>query len=242
MTDRQRLFLIDGAHTLYRSYHAIQGLATSDGFPSNALYGFVQTLQKVIKDYEPEYLAVAFDLPAPTFRHKLYPDYKANRPPAPEDLVLQIPWIKKILQAYRIPCIERQGYEGDDVMGTLAYQAREEGLEAVLVSGDKDLHQLVGPRIKVLEPRKGVMMGPEEITAQYGVPPEKLVDLFALTGDKVDNLARTARRGPQDGFRPSAAVRFPGGGHPQGRGDREAETQEGGTGKHGDDSKDPGAR
>jgi DNA polymerase-1 len=197
MPYRERLFLIDGAHTLYRSYHAIQGLATSDGFPSNALYGFVQTLQKIIKDYEPEYLAVAFDLPAPTFRHKLYPDYKANRPPAPEDLILQIPWIKKILQAYRIPCIEREGYEGDDVMGTLAHQAREEGLEAVLVSGDKDLHQLVGARIKVLEPRKGVMMGPEEIAAQYGVPPEKLIDLFALAGDKVDNLPGLPGVGPK---------------------------------------------
>jgi DNA polymerase-1 len=197
MAERERLFLIDGAHTLYRSYHAIRGLATSDGFPSNALFGFVQTLQKVIKDYEPEYLAVAFDLPAPTFRHKLYPEYKANRPPAPEDLVLQIPWIKKILQAYRIPCIEKQGYEGDDVMGTLAHQAREEGLEAVLVSGDKDLHQLVGARIKVLEPRKGVMMGPEEIVAQYGVGPERLIDLFALTGDKVDNLPGLPGVGPK---------------------------------------------
>ncbi len=140
---------------------------------------------------------MVFDLPTPTFRHELYPDYKANRPPAPEDLVLQIPWIKKILQAYRIPCIEKEGYEGDDVMGTLAHQAREEGLEAVLVSGDKDLHQLVGPRIKVLEPRKGVMMGPEEIAAQYGVGPEKLIDLFALTGDKVDNLPGLPGVGPK---------------------------------------------
>jgi DNA polymerase-1 len=197
MAERERLFLIDGAHTLYRSYHAIRELATSDGFPSNALYGFVQTLQKVIREYDPEYLAVAFDLPGPTFRHELYPEYKANRPPAPEDLVVQIPWIKKILEAYRIPCVEKEGYEGDDVMGTLARQAREGGLEAVLVSGDKDLHQLVGPGIKVLEPRKGLLMGPEEIAAQYGIPPVQLPDLFALTGDKVDNLPGVPGVGPK---------------------------------------------
>jgi DNA polymerase-1 len=197
MTVRQRLFLIDGAHTLYRSYHAIRELSTSDGFPTNALYGFVQTLQKVIKDYEPEYLAVAFDLPGPTFRHEMYPAYKANRPPAPEDLVAQIPWIKKILEAYRIPCVEKAGYEGDDVMGTLASRAREEGIEAVLVSGDKDLHQLVGDRIKVLEPRKGEWIGPEEVEAQYGVSAPELVDLFALTGDKVDNLPGLPGVGPK---------------------------------------------
>ncbi len=197
MTDRERLFLIDGAHALYRSYHAIRGLATSDGFPSNALYGFIQTLQKVIKEHEPEYLAVAFDLPGPTFRHELYPEYKANRPPAPEDLVVQIPWIKKFLQAYRIPYIEKDGYEGDDILATLACRAREEGLDVVLVSGDKDLHQLVGERIRILEPRKGVLIGPEEIVAQYGVGPEKLLDLFALTGDKVDNLPGLPGVGPK---------------------------------------------
>jgi DNA polymerase-1 len=197
MAERKRLFLIDGAHTLSRSYHAIRELATSDGFPTNALYGFVQTLQKVIKDYDPEYLAVAFDLPGPTFRHELYPEYKANRPPAPEDLVVQIPWIKKILKAYRIPCIEKEGFEGDDIMGTLACKAREGGLEAVLVSGDKDLHQLVEPRIKVLEPRKGLFMGPEEIASQYGVPVAQLPDFFALTGDKVDNLPGVPGVGPK---------------------------------------------
>ena len=197
MAEPEKLFLIDGAHTLYRSYHAIQGLATSDGFPSNALYGFVQTLQKVIKDYDPHYLAVAFDLPGPTFRHEIYPAYKANRPPAPEDLVVQIPWIKKILEAYRILCIEKEGYEGDDIMGTLARQASDGGLEAVLVTGDKDLHQLVGPRIRILEPRKGVILGPEEIADLYGVPPGQLPDLFALTGDKVDNLPGIPGVGPK---------------------------------------------
>ncbi len=188
MADRERLFLIDGAHALYRSYHAIRGLTTSKGFPSNAVYGFVQTLLKILGEYDPEYLAVAFDLPAPTFRHEIYPEYKANRPPTPEDLVVQIPWIKKILEAYRIPILELEGYEGDDVMGTLARQAAEEGMEAVLVSGDKDLLQLVDERIRILEPRKNVLLGPEEIAAQYGVPPERLPDLFALTGDTVDNI------------------------------------------------------
>ncbi len=197
MVERERLFLIDGAHALYRSFHAIRGLTTSEGFPSNAVFGFVQIVQKVIKDYEPDYLAVAFDLPGPTFRHEIYPEYKANRPPPPEDLVVQIPWIKKILEAYRIPCIERQGYEGDDVMATLARHARDQGIEAILVSGDKDLHQLVGGGIRVLEPRKGVFLGPDEVAAQYGIPAARLTELFALTGDKVDNLPGLPGVGPK---------------------------------------------
>ncbi len=196
MKKQERLFLIDGAHTLFRSYHAIRDLVTSKGFPSNAIYGFVQTLQKIIKDYEPEYLAVVFDLPAPTFRHKIYPEYKANRDPTPEDLVVQIPWVKKFLAAYRIPCLEQEGYEGDDIMGTLARQAGEKGLEAVLVTGDKDLCQLVGPGIKVLEPRKDIMLGPDEVMARHGVAPEQLTDLLALTGDKVDNLPGLPGVGP----------------------------------------------
>ncbi len=197
MKKQERLFLIDGAHTLFRAYHAIRSLATSKGFPSNAIYGFLQILRKVIKDYDPEYLAVVFDLPAPTFRHEIYPEYKAHRPPTPEDLAVQIPWVKKFLAAYRIPCLEKEGYEGDDIMGTLARQAGEKGLEAVLVTGDKDLCQLVGPGITVLDPRKDIMLGPAEVVAKHGVSPEQLTDLLALTGDAVDNLPGLPGVGPK---------------------------------------------
>ena len=197
MAERRTLFLIDGAHTLFRSYHAIRGLTNSKGFPTNALYGFVQTLLKVIKDHEPDALAVAFDPPGPTFRHELYPAYKANRPPTPEDLVLQIPWMKKLLAAYRVPCVEKPGYEGDDVIGTLALAAVDEGMDAVIVSGDKDLCQLVGEHVRVLEPRKDLFMGPEEVEAQFGVGPERMVDLLALMGDSVDNLPGLKGVGPK---------------------------------------------
>lgn len=197
MEKRKRIFLIDGAHAIYRSYHAIRELTSSKGLPTNATFGFIQIVQKIVKDYDPEYLVVVFDTPAPTFRHKLYPEYKANRPPMPEDLSVQIPWIKKVLEAYRIPQVEQEGYEGDDLMGTLAHKARQEDLEAVLVTGDKDLCQLVGPNIRVLDPRKDLLMGPEEVVSQFGVAAEQLADFLALTGDKVDNLPGIPGVGPK---------------------------------------------
>ena len=194
---RGRFFLIDGGHTLYRSYHAIRGLTTSKGFPTNAIFGFTQTIQKILKEHNPEYLAVVFDVPGPTFRHEIYPEYKANRPPMPEDLSVQVPWIKKLLEAYRIPHVELRGFEGDDILATLATLAREKGLEAVMVTGDKDLCQLAGPDIKILDPRKDVLLGPEEIAFEYGIPACLLPDLFALTGDQVDNLPGLPGVGPK---------------------------------------------
>lgn len=192
-----KIFLIDGSHTLYRSYHAIRGLTTSKGFPTNAIYGFAQTLHKILKEHEPDYLAVVFDMPGPTFRHEVYPEYKANRPPMPEDLSVQIPWIKKLLEAYRIPLVELAGYEGDDILATLARQAAEKGIEAVIVSGDKDLCQLAGPSVRILDPKKDALLGPEEIRSEYGIPPEALPDLFALTGDSIDNLPGVPGVGPK---------------------------------------------
>lgn len=192
-----KLFLIDGSHTLYRSYHAIRGLTTSKGFPTNAIYGFAQTLHKILKEHEPDYVAVVFDAPGPTFRHEAYPEYKANRPPMPEDLSVQIPWIKKLLEAYRIRSVEFAGYEGDDILATLARRAAEKGIEAVIVSGDKDLCQLAGPRVRILDPKKEALLGPDEIRSEYGIPPEALPDLFALTGDTVDNLPGLPGVGPK---------------------------------------------
>ena len=194
---RPRLFLIDGGHTLYRSYHAIRELSTSRGFPTNAIYGFVQTLNKVIKEQHPEYLAVVFDTPGPTFRHGIYPEYKANRPPMPEDLAKQIPVIKELLEAYRIPCIERPGFEGDDLLGTLAFRAKESGLEAVIVTGDKDLCQVVDDIIKLFDARKGILIGPQEVASAYGVSPGQIRDLLALAGDAIDNLPGVPGIGPK---------------------------------------------
>lgn len=196
-TGHPKLFLIDGSHTLYRSYHAIRGLTTSKGFPTNAIYGFAQTLHKILKEHAPEYLAVVFDTPGPTFRHEVYPEYKANRPPMPEDLSVQIPWIKKLLEAYRIPSVELPGYEGDDLLATLARRAAEQGVEVVIVSGDKDLCQLAGPSVRILDPKKDALLGAEEIRSEYGISPEALPDLFALTGDSVDNLPGLPGVGPK---------------------------------------------
>jgi DNA polymerase I len=188
MTDRKTFFLLDGAHAMYRSYHAIRGLSTSRGFPTNAVFGFVQIVQKVLKDHTPDYFLVVFDTPAPTFRHKLFPAYKANRPPMPEELSVQIPWIRKVLDAYRIPQVQLEGYEGDDLMGTYACLARGKNMDAVLVTGDKDLCQIAGDRIRILDPRRDLLIGPEEVVSLFGVTPEQIPDLLALTGDTVDNL------------------------------------------------------
>jgi len=197
MAERKRLFLIDGSHALYRSYHAIRNLSTSRGLPTNATYGFTQIVQKIVKDHAPEYLAVVFDTPSPTFRHRIFPEYKANRPPMPEDLSVQIPWIKRMLEAYGVPQVEQAGYEGDDLMGTLACLATAQGLEAVLVTGDKDLSQLVGPDLKILNPAKDLLQGPEEVAAQFGVSPHQMPDLLALTGDAIDNLPGVPGVGPK---------------------------------------------
>jgi len=197
MTDRKRLFLVDGAHAMYRSYHAIRSLSTSRGLPTNAVYGFTQIVQKVLKDHDPHYFAVVFDTPAPTFRHKRFPAYKANRPPMPEDLSVQIPWIRKVLEAYRIPVVEMAGYEGDDLMGTYAELARAQDVEAVLVTGDKDLCQLVEDRIRVLDPRRDMLIGPDDVVSLFGVTAKQLPDLLALTGDTVDNLPGIPGVGPK---------------------------------------------
>ena len=197
MTQRKKIFLIDGAHAIYRSYHAIRALTTSGGLPTNAVFGFLQIVRKVLKDFDPEYFAVVFDTAAPTFRHKIFPEYKANRPPMPEDLSVQIPWAKKVLEAYRIPCIELEGYEGDDLLGTYANQARDANMDAVLVTGDKDLCQLVDEHIRILDPRKDMLIGPGEVVSLFGVTASQLPDLLALTGDKVDNLPGIPGVGPK---------------------------------------------
>jgi len=197
MTGRKRIFLIDGPHAIYRSYHAIRSLSTSKGLPTNATYGFTQILQKIIKEYDPEYLAVVFDTSLPTFRHQAFAGYKANRPPMPDDLSAQMPWIRRLLEACRIPQVQQDGYEGDDVIGTLACQAVEGGLEAVLVSGDKDLAQLAGPNVKILNPGKDSLQGPEEIVSQFGVTPGQIPDFLALCGDTVDNLPGVPGVGPK---------------------------------------------
>lgn len=183
-----RLVLIDGNSLLYRSFYAIQRLSTSDGFPTNAIYGFLMTLRKITAEEKPRYLGVVFDTKGPTIRHDLYGAYKANRKPMPDDLVRQVPKLKEVLAAMRIPVRETEGFEADDVLGTLAAQAARRKVPTLIVTTDKDLLQLVGPDVSVFNPSKEVRLDPEGVRAFFGVPPEKVVDVLALWGDSSDNV------------------------------------------------------
>jgi len=192
MSDRlkKRFFLVDGNSFCYRAYYAIKHLSNSKGQPTNAIYGFITMIRKIIKEEKPDMLAVAFDLKGPTFRHKKFEDYKITRKPMPEDLVSQLPYIKRILKAYNIPIYELQGYEADDVLATLAEKCRKtRGIDTFIVTGDKDAMQLVTDGIKVYSPNKEVVIyGEKEVKERFGVSPERIIDLMALMGDASDNI------------------------------------------------------
>ena len=147
---RPKLVLIDGFHNIFRAFFAIRNLSNSKGLPTNAVFGFVQILRKVLKDEAPDFIGVALDISDKTVRTEKYAEYKANRAPMPDDLVPQIPYVRKAIEAFRIPRLELDNYEADDVMGTLAKKAAATGYEVVLVSADKDLMQLVGPHVTLL--------------------------------------------------------------------------------------------
>lgn len=184
-----RLFLIDGNSFCYRAFYAIRSLANSKGQPTNAIYGFITMINKLIKEEKPEYLAIAFDLKGPTFRHKKFEEYKIHRKPMPDELVDQMSLIKEVVRGYNIPLFEMQGYEADDVLATIAMKAADKGYDVYIVTGDKDMLQLVGSRIKVYNVHKeGLIYDSEKVKERYGVPPEKIVDLIALMGDSSDNI------------------------------------------------------
>jgi DNA polymerase-1 len=187
MSDRPKLFLIDGSSYLFRAFYAIRHLSNSKGLPTNAIFGFVQMLLKVLKDHRPDYLAVIFDSKAPTFRSEVYQEYKANRPAMPESLPPQIPYVKKIIEGYRIAVLERDGYEADDLIGTVARRLESE-VDVVIITGDKDLLQLVSDRIQVYDSMKEKRFGVEEVIERFGVSPEQVVDVMGLAGDAIDNI------------------------------------------------------
>jgi DNA polymerase-1 len=187
MSDRSKLFLIDGSSYIYRAFYAIRHLSNSKGLPTNATFGFVQMLLRVLKEHRPDYLAVTFDSKAPTFRTEVYKEYKANRPAMPESLTPQIPYIKKIIEGYRIALLEREGYEADDLIGTVAKRLESE-VDVVIVTGDKDLLQLVSDRIQVYDSMKEKRFGVEEVIERFGVSPEQVVEVMGLAGDAIDNI------------------------------------------------------
>jgi DNA polymerase-1 len=187
ISDRPKLFLIDGSSYIYRAFYAIGHLSNSKGLPTNAIFGFTQMLLKVLKDHQPDYLAVTFDSKAPTFRSEVYKEYKANRPSMPEGLVPQIPYIKKITQGYRIAILEMDGYEADDLIGTVAKKVGPE-VDVVIITGDKDILQLVNDRIQVYDTMKEKKFGVEEVVQRFGVHPEQVVEVMGLAGDAIDNI------------------------------------------------------
>lgn len=185
-----RLFLVDGNSFCYRAFYAIQGLANSKGEPTNAIYGFVTMMRKLAEDQKPDLLAVCFDPKGKTFRHEQYQEYKAHRKPMPPELVSQIEPIKEFCRISRMPIYERQGYEADDMIGTLAVRAEKEGMEVFIVTGDKDAFQLVDERIKILQPHKDNLVYDEAgVKKRFdGLGPDKVVEILALMGDASDNI------------------------------------------------------
>ncbi|HEY7678861.1 MAG TPA: 5'-3' exonuclease H3TH domain-containing protein [Candidatus Methylomirabilis sp.] len=181
-------YLIDGSAYLYRAFHALPPLTTSRGVPTNAVLGFATMLLKVVRERQPGYLGVAFDGPGPTVRHRAFAEYKAQRPPMPEALAQQVPHVHRVVEALRVPLLLVEGEEADDILATLARQARERGVPVVIVTGDKDLLQLVADGITVYEPMRDRWYDRDEVVARYGVPPDALADLFGLTGDAIDNV------------------------------------------------------
>ena len=193
--EQNKLFLLDAYALIYRAYYALINAPrmTSKGFSTSAIYGFVNTLQDVLKRENPSHIAVCFDPPGPTFRHEAFEGYKAERPPTPEDIRLSIPYIKRILEAYRIPVIEVMGYEADDVIGTLAKMAQAKGFTCYMMTPDKDFGQVVDERIFQYKPGKQgadfEVLGVKEICETYGFySPLQVIDYLALMGDKVDNI------------------------------------------------------
>ncbi|MHC1696555.1 MAG: DNA polymerase I [Geobacteraceae bacterium] len=188
MAEKETLYLIDGSSYIYRAYFAIRHLSSPKGFPTNALYGFTQMLLKVLKDHKPDHVAVVFDLGRQTFRSELYPEYKANRAAMPDDLVPQIFPIKEMVRAFNIPVLEKQGFEADDIIGTIARECEEAGLAVVVVTGDKDLMQIVTPNVTLLDTMKDKVSGIPEVLERFGVEPERVVEILGLAGDTSDNI------------------------------------------------------
>lgn len=181
-------YIIDGHSYIYRAYHAIRGLSTSAGFPTNAIYGFTNMLMKIIRENKPDYLAVALDSGRATKRQEIYEDYKSHRPPMPEDLAAQIPHIRRVLEAFRVESVAVEGEEADDIIATLTTAARAQGIDVFLVTSDKDLYQLVGPGVRVYDTMKNKVTDESGVVERFGVEPARISDLLALMGDTSDNI------------------------------------------------------
>jgi len=192
------LYLFDGSAFLYRSFFALPPLSTSLGFPTGAIYGFLRSILAIIKTEKPNYMAIAFDLPAPTQRKLAYSEYKSQRPPTPDPLKVQIPVIKELINLLGIKLLEMPGYEADDLIAYLTQKAKKEGFRVKIYSPDKDVLQLVeGSQVVVINPISEEVFDENKVIEKFGVPPQKLADYLALVGDKTDNIEGVKGVGPK---------------------------------------------
>ena len=194
---KEKLLLVDGSSYLYRAFHALPDLRSSDGRPTGAIYGVLNMLQKLIKSESPDYLSVIFDTPAKTFRHDIFPDYKANRQKTPEDLIAQIEPLHQLIINLGLPLIAVDGVEADDVIGTLALEADKKGIKTLIATGDKDMAQLVTENIHLIDTMKDLRMGPGEVKEKFGIQPDRFIDYLTLAGDTSDNIPGVEKVGPK---------------------------------------------
>ena len=184
----KKLFLVDGSSFLYRAFYALPFLSSSKGLPTHAIYGFARMINRILKEYDPEYIAVVFDVGRETFRTEKFKEYKAHRPRMPDELAIQIPYIKRLLNAYGIKILELPRFEADDIIGTISEKAKERGFSVVIISPDKDLLQLVDKNTLVYDPMADKMYNELEVIKKFGVHPRQIPDFLALVGDSSDNI------------------------------------------------------
>src|SRR5215510_10621696 len=185
---RKALYLIDGSAYIYRAFFALPALNNSKGLQTNAILGFTTMLLKILRDRKPDGLVVAFDEKGPTLRHTEFKAYKAQRPPMPEGMSAQIPYIHRVVDALNIPAVRQAGYEADDLIGTLSHQAEQAGFDVVIVTGDKDMFQLLTPHVRIYDPVKDKWHGEAECRERFGVEPARVVEIMGLMGDATDNI------------------------------------------------------
>src|SRR5512132_3341749 len=191
------LVLVDGSSYLYRAFHALPDLRTSKGEPTGALRGVLAMLRRMVQDEKPDYFAVVFDAPGKTFRDDWYPEYKANRPPMPDDLVLQIEPLHSVVRAHGWPLLMVEGVEADDVIGTLAAQASAAGIDTIVSTSDKDLAQLVRPGVMLVNTMSNEKLDDSGVVGKFSVRADQVLDLLTLTGDAIDNVPGVPKVGPK---------------------------------------------
>ena len=197
MNKQNRLILIDGSAYIFRAYYGLPPMNRADGTPINAVFGFTNMLVKLIEDYRDDKMIVIFDAARENFRNTIFKEYKANRGETPDDLIPQFEIIRQCVDAFNIPQLEIEGYEADDIIATYCKLAEKQKIDSVIVSSDKDLMQLVTKKITMLDPMKNKKIGIDQVIEKFGLPPEKVIQIQALTGDKVDNIPGAPGIGPK---------------------------------------------